>query len=325
MSAPGILRSARPDPLLGETELPFADVFHPLGFRLDLASNSRGVLEAASEAWGLYAAEFACEPVRLRVIVQPEGGLAPEPCFRAQGTLFAVVSDRDNFGTFDSGAFSGFCVVSAATAAHHAWFRWSFLESIVYMLLTQRYVVPIHAACIARGERGVLLCGPSGAGKSTLAYACARTGWTYVCDDATLLLAGAADRMAIGRPHQVRFREDAPKLFPELAGRAVKLRPNGRLAMEVPMSALPEIRTASRCRIEQIVFLDRRAGAQAEARPVGGTAAVESLLADMPSYGPEVNALHESTLRQLERVPAWRMRYEGLEEGIALLSDLEPA
>jgi hypothetical protein len=292
---------------------------------LDLSTNSHEVLDAAAEAWGFYPAEFECEPIRLRVIVQPEGELAPEPCFRAQGPLFAVVSDRDNFGTFDAAAFSGFCVVSSATASHHAWFRWTFLESIVYMLLTQRYIVPIHAACVAREGVGVLLCGPSGAGKSTLAYACAKDGWTYVGDDATLLLAGAADRMAIGRPHQARFREDAPALFPELSGRAVKLRPNGRLALEVPMAAFPEIQTAPRCRIGHIVFLDRRGGARAEARPVDRKAAVESLLADMPLYGPDVSALHESTLRQLERVPAWQMSYEDLREGVAFLSNLELA
>ena len=324
MSAPGILRSVRPDPLLQDTALPFAGVLHPLGFRLELATNCGEVMDAAAEAWSSYPPESECEPVRLRVIVQPEGEPAPEPCFRAQGPLFAIVSDRDNFGTFDSASLSGFCIVSAATVSNHAWFRWTFLESIVYMLLTQRYVVPIHAACIAHGECGVLLCGPSGTGKSTLAYACARSGWTYVGDDATLLLAGAAERMAIGRPHQARFRGDAPALFPELSGNAITLRPNGRLAMEVPLAAFPEIRTASRCRIGQVVFLDRHAGAPAEAQPLDGTAAVESLLADMPSYGPEVNALHESTVRQLERVPAWRMSYEALSDGVALLSSLEP-
>jgi hypothetical protein len=310
------------DPLLHDIDLPLMARYHPVGFPLDIATNSRDVLEAAAESWGHYSPEFQCQPLALRIVVQPEGDLAPEPSFRSQGHYFSIISDRDNFASYDSKRMCGYCFVSAKTAADHTWFRYYFLETMVYMLLAQRYVVPLHAACVARNGSGVLLCGFSGAGKSTLAYACARAGWTYVADDSTLLLPDADDRMAIGRPHLVRLRDDASRLFPELAGYVPRPRPNGKLSIEVPLSAFPEIQTADHCRIGCVVFLERKSGGatRAEALPQGEV--VETLLRDMPSYGEEVRAMVGRTVRRLRLVPAYRMQYDALDDAVELLSKL---
>jgi hypothetical protein len=191
------LETAPHDPLFHRVDLPLTGSFFPLGFRVEIATNSRDVLEAAAASWGGYAPEYPYPPVELRVMVQPSGDLAPEPVFRNQRRLFSIVADRDNFACYESGSLFGYCFVSQKTAANHAWFRYFFLETMAYMLLAQRWVMPLHAACVARGETGVLLCGLSGAGKSTLAWACARAGWTYVTDDGTWLL---TDR----RPHRAR-------------------------------------------------------------------------------------------------------------------------
>jgi hypothetical protein len=316
------LGTKRFDPLLRDIDLPLSATYHPLGFRLSIATNSRDVLEAAAESWGHYGPEFECQPLELRIMVQPEGDLAPEPSFRSQRHCFSIVSDRDNFASYDSQSMCGYCFVSARTAADHAWFRFYYLETMVYMLLAQRYVVPLHAACVARNGSGVLLCGVSGVGKSTLAYACARAGWTYVADDSIVLLPDADDRTAIGKPHQARFRDDAPGLFPELAGYVPRLRPNGKLSIEVPMSAFPRIHTASRCRIGCVVFLDRRHGSPARAEAMPPSEVVETLVRDMPSYGDEVRAMVEKAVRRLQQVPAYRMRYEALDEAVELLSKL---
>jgi energy-coupling factor transporter ATP-binding protein EcfA2 len=216
----------------------------------------------------------------------------------------------------------GYGFVSARTAADHTWFRYYFLETMVYMLLAQRYVVPLHAACVARNGSGVLLCGVSGAGKSTLAYACARAGWTYLADDSTLLLPDADDRTAIGRPYLVRLRDDAAKLFPELAGYSPRPRPNGKLSIEVPLSAFPGIQTASRCRIDCVVFLERQRGSATRAQALPPGEVVETLLRDMPSYGDEVRAMVEKAVRRLRQVPAYRMQYDALGDAVELLSEL---
>jgi hypothetical protein len=316
------LRIKPADPLLHDVDLPLSGTYFAQGFPVEVSTNSRDVLEAAAESWGMYQREFDRKPVELRIIVQPQGGLAPEPAFRSQRHYFSIVADRDNYAFYDSREMFGCCFISEKTAGDHAWFRYYFLETMVYMLLAQRYVVPVHAACVAREGSGVLLCGWSGAGKSTLAFACARAGWTFVGDDSTWLLPGEG-RTAVGRPHLARFREDAPRHFPELEGYIVRAHPNGKLTIEVPLSTFPNIRTASRCRVGCVALLNRQVGGYARAEAMPAAEIVERLIGDMPSYGDEVRARMEKTARNLLSVPAYRLTYGRLDEAVTALGGLE--
>ncbi len=314
-----VLGTNRFDPLLHDVELPLSGVFYPIGFRLDVATNSPHVLAAAAESWGHYTPEFTCEPLRFRVLVQPEGPLAQPPAHRSQAHLYSAVSDADNFATADLRSLHAFFVISETTAADHVWLRWFFVESMAYLLLAQRYVVPIHTACVARNGSGVLLCGPSGAGKSTLSFSCARAGWTFVSDDCTFLLMDSAERLAIGKPHQVRLREDAGAFFPELEDYIARLGPNGKVSFEVPVRSLSQIQTSLRCPVDRIVVLQRSPQEPARLEPIASREATETLLRDLPSYGDEVNLRHERTIRNLLDVPAYRLRYQSLDDAIRLL------
>jgi len=320
---PGVgVTAERPDPLVHDVDLPLAATYHPLGFRVDLATNSREILAIAAEAWERYEPVFDRPPMDLRIVVRGEDPAAVQPSFRSQRHLLSIVSDRENFALLDLKSLFGYCFVTQKTAADHGLFRWYFLDSMVYRLMEQHYVVPLHAACVAKNESGVLLCGPPGAGKSSLAFACARAGWTYIGDDATWLLQGESPGLAIGKQHQVRFRHDAPALFPELAGCSPRLRTNGKLAIEVSASAFPGIRTASQCRIGHVAFLERGGTGEPAAIPVSGEEAVSRLMSELMSYGDEGWARFENAVRPLADVPAWRLRYRDLQDGVGLLAAL---
>ena len=315
------------DPLLHEIELPFRTTSYPLGFRLNLATNSRHVIEAAAEAWDVYTPAFTRQPLDMRLIAQPEGELADgQPCFRGQGDLFSIVYDRHNFGVYNSDSMAGYCFVSEKTAADHMRLRAHFLEAMAYAILAQRLAVPMHAAAVMRGGYGFLLCGPSGAGKSTLAYACARAGWTFVSDDASWLPVEGEGRWAIGRPHFARFREDSPLLFPELERYLAEQRPNGKLTIEAPTADFSCIRTAVRCEVDYLIALARRppgTGAPACLVPISPPEIIEQMKTDSSTYGERVHELHERTLARLMAVQAWRLEYESLEEGMRLLSEIK--
>jgi hypothetical protein len=316
------LGTARLDPLFIDKDLPLSATFYPAGFRVEIATNSRDVLEAAAESWSRYRPEFACDPIRFRVVVQPEGELCDSPVHRAQGNLYAVVADANNFASVDLKSLTGMIFVSQKTASDHSWLRWFWVESLAYLLLAQRYLVPIHAGCVARNGTGVLLSGPASAGKSTLAFACGRAGWTFVTDDCTWLLPDSTERIAIGRSWQARFRPDAPLVFPELEGHILRARPNGKVSIEVPLSAFPEIHTDSRAPIGRLVFLERGPGREPGLFPITGEQAVHRIMTDLPSYGPEVNAMHDRTVRRLAEVPAYRLQYERVQDALELLAGL---
>ena len=313
------------DPFFTRLPLPIVQKFYPLGFPLEIATNSSDVMAAATESWGGFACEFEREPIRVRAIVQSGGAdSAPEPVYRLQGGLLTIVSDQANFATCDLPSRSGWCVVSPQTVADRPWFQWYFLEAMVYMLLSHQDVVLVHGACVVREGRGLLLCGASGAGKSTLAFACARAGWTYITDDAAVLLQGSPDREALARRHHFRFRPEAVRLIPELERYETRVQPNGKPTIEVPASAFPEISTSARCRIEATVFLDRRSGSAATLRPVAAAEAGERLMGEMPDYGGAARIRHAETIARLVAAPAYELRYDALPEAIGLLAGLQP-
>jgi hypothetical protein len=66
--------------------------------------------------------------------------------------------------------------------------RYELIEFAMYTLATRaRGLIPLHAACIGRHGRGVLLMGDSGSGKSTLALLCALAGFEFLSEDSAFL------------------------------------------------------------------------------------------------------------------------------------------
>jgi hypothetical protein len=315
------VESKRRDPLGVQLDLPLKGTYYPLGFRLEIATNSPDVIAAAEESWGGRRREFASEPLVMRVVVSPQGDVSRDATHSKQGHLYSVVSDADNFAHADLRSNFAAVHVSRKTASDHTSLRWFFVESLPYLMLCQRHVVMVHAGCVARNGSGVLLCGASEAGKSTLAYACARAGWTWLADDCTCLLPNSSDRMAIGRSPHARFRIDAPALFPELERFAVRERPTGKIGIEVDMSVLPGIRVTRRAPIGAVVFLERRPGPPS-VEQISGEDAVDRMLADMPSYGEDVDELHERTVRRLAEAPAYRAGYQSIDDGVSIISGL---
>ena len=308
--------------MLCDVALPLAGTFYPVGFPLRLATNSRDVMEAACEAWGAWERASDTEPLEFRAAVEPGGEMAGAPAYRVHAGLLSFVAGAHNFATADTRRLTACFFLSEKTCADHAVLRWLFLEAMAYMLLTQRYVVSLHAACVARTGAGILLCGSSGAGKSTLSVACARAGFTFLSDDCTWILTGTDAPVAIGKPHQARLRGDAARHFPELEGFPARELPNGKLSMEVPTSLLSGVRTAPRIGVGTLVFLDREDYGAARIESMGSDEAAALLLQDLPSYGPEVNAVHERTIGRLAGLPAWRLTYSRLEDAIRVLREL---
>jgi hypothetical protein len=308
--------------LLTGIDLPLSGTFHPAGFPLHLATNSPDVLEAACEAWGAWDRAFDTDPLHFHAIVRPDGPVSGAPTYFVQSGLLSFVADSHNFATADSRTLTASFFLSEKTCEDHVLLRWLFLDAMAYMLLTQRYVLSLHAACVARADGGILLCGRSGAGKSTLSVACARSGFTFLSDDCTWILTGTDTPVAIGKPHQARLRSDAARHFPELEGFPARAMPNGKLSMEVPTSLLRAVRTAPQIRVERLVFLDRTGEDTARVDRIDSGEAAALLLQDLPSYGPEVNATHERTVAMLAALPAWRLKYRTLSDAIHLLSDL---
>jgi len=249
------------DPYLYRAEMPFTGVYYPMGFPLELATNSEEVLEAAEESWGVFTPRFEIPPVRLKIGVLEDGSTEcpPAPGFRAQRNIMVRIADQDNFYVADLIKGFSFAWLTAAAVSHRSYMRYHFLESAALCHIANRHTAPIHGACVELNGRGVLLCGDSGAGKSSLSFACARAGWTYISDDASFLIQGRQDRQVVGNCHVIRLRPSAAELFEEVAGKPITPRTVGKPSIELRTSTIPGIKPAATSEVDYVVFLDRGA------------------------------------------------------------------
>jgi HPr Serine kinase C-terminal domain len=305
------------DPLLRNASLPFKRLFHPLGFSIEVATNSERILVAAEESWGGLQRLFPELPLELRIALgEGISGMCPRaPLYRAQKNLLSVVADARNFAVCDRDQGFAFAWIDADPLEHQSYVRYHFLESIALNLLAAFYVTPLHAACVEFNGKGVLLCGNSGAGKSSLAYACARAGWKYISDDASYLVHRESTRLIAGNARQVRLRPSARKLFPELQGFTQSLWTAGKPTLEIRTALLPQVTTANYTTAEYIIFLNRSAGASPELVPFSREVA-QNWANQSPAATGDNHEVQAASLRRLLNAQLLELRYSSLESAV---------
>jgi hypothetical protein len=319
------LLHALEDPMFARFDMPLRRMYYPLGFPLEVHTNSRDVIAAASETWGFCSQSFDTPPMRLSLgVVQgasEELPLPPKSNFVAREHMIAIVANAWNFAVCDFDRAFSFGFVTPALASDYATLRYRFLTPVAVMMAEYRALAPLHGALVAHNGRGIVLCGDSFAGKSTLAYACARTGWTYVSDDGTFLVRDRLDCYAVGDCHIIRFREEARQLFPELADRVLITRPNGKIGLEVFTRDLP-VTIAAGSKIDHVVFLNRQHTGTVRLRPFPKDQ-LEAWCERYVKYGTEeVQDAQRRCHRWLLHMPAWELSYEDLDDAIRRLEEL---
>jgi hypothetical protein len=166
------------------------------------------------------------------------------------------------------------------------------------------------------------LCGDSGAGKSSLAYAGARAGWTYVCDDASYLPLNCSDRLVIGNRHKIRFRSQGIRLFPELGERPITPRAAGKPSVEVSTAELSSLTTSDSAVIEYIIFLNRRDPGGDALVPLSKTSVLPWFRQWCFTAPAQSRADQDAALDRLLAAPIYELRYRDLEWAVGRLEQL---
>jgi adenylate kinase family enzyme len=321
---PGSHSHSRPqDALLYDMELPLREIFYPLGYSVEIITNHHAVLQAAHESFGhaRCTRPDAALQVRIGITDCGESACPPEPTRREYNHLYSLVANVDNQALLDLRSCTSFAWLSVAAVRNRLYLRNNFLEKIVYLLLGASVVTDLHAACISRDDKGILLCGDSGAGKSTLAYACARYGWTYISDDTSYLINEATPTRVIGHSHRARFRPSARALFPELEVRELSPRLEGKPSIEVLTAELPIKHATAEATVRSIVYLKRHPSAVGKLLRLPHGTATQRACKELYSAG-EIRAKHEFVLKKLADIPTYELEYSNLEEAMQLLDTL---
>jgi hypothetical protein len=312
------------DPVSRLIELPLQATYYPLGFPVEIATNSEEILDAARLSWTGFEKLFDTQPIQLRIAVTDgsSSDCPPAPVCRVQWNLSSHIADSENFAVCDTAQGFSFLWLTKAAVAHRNYLRFYFLEAAVLCQLATRYTTPIHSACVALDGSGILLCGDSGAGKSTLAYACARAGWTYVTDDASYVVNRGQDRLVVGNYNQVRFRPSAADFFPELEGREVTQRVEvGKPSIELCTSPFQHITRSHTAQVDYIVFLNRREPTRHELVPFSRE--VARYFMQQPLFSiPEMQEAQKAVIERLLAAEVLELRYQDLDWAVERLGRL---
>lgn len=235
--------------------------FQPMGFTLQLSSNSPAILSAAEIAFGRFGRpDSAHSPdFTFRLFEQPgDEGPPGKPVFRMEGHLLYQTGGRGATLVVDLNRGFAFGYFSAATLARPAFFRWHFLEMACFILLEARGLMAVHGSALAKNGRAILLRAPSGGGKTTLAYAGARRRYQALAEDVVWVDQGRDCWW--GTPWSFHLLPAAKTLFPELAGYEPVLQTNEELKLEVDLETIRPGSTTTSARPGPVVLVERRPG-----------------------------------------------------------------
>ena len=263
-------------------------------------------------------------------VCESEGSCESAPHFRARGN-FA----RARFTLADSFWFNlrtrevfGTCSPELADDRR----RWQayIFPALLGILSASIGVAPVHAACLVRDSRGVLVAGGSGAGKSTLTIAMAKRGWGLLSDDWTYLSAAknAAGREvaeAWGLPVPVKLLPDASIFFPELHTQAIDVSLNGEIAYEIYPNECFGVRQNLRCSVTTVVLLERGTRLGCSLVPIGHNEATNHLQVEVEPLEGSLACSYRKQLdlirRTVESASCYRFRFNDHPERAAQALD----
>lgn len=243
------------------------------------------------------------------------------PVCRIQENLLSNIADAHNFVVCNLNSGFSFGWVTQETAESSLYLKYHILEAAALSMVSALRAAPLHAACVVPFGHGMLLCGDSGAGKSSLSFAGARSGWTFVSDDASYLPFDRQDRMVLGNCHQIRLRDSGVQLFPELEGRLITPRATGKPSIEIPTADLPDFLTAESAIVKSVIFLNRRNVETPGLFPFSREAAL-SWFNQFPFKTTASYPAQEAAIRNLLDVEIYELRYTDLDWAIQRLETL---
>jgi hypothetical protein len=194
----------------------------------------------------------------------------------ANSSNFVVLSPRQR---------AGLVVVSPQMLNFPYHTRYEFLEFAVFSLASRAQgLASLHAACVGRAGRGLLLMGPSGSGKSTVTMLCMLRGFDFVSEDSAFV---APDSMrATGVANFLHVRADSlhwlgrAREVAAIRESTVIRRRSGVKKFEVDLRRGDYSLAPSPLKISAIVFLSAQsAGDQAPLRRLSKSAARANLTA----------------------------------------------
>jgi hypothetical protein len=291
-----------------------------LGTPVEFMSNSGELLALARAAFAGVPSRRARRPRRAQRITlmlakddaTGSGREPPRPAMSSGAGWYCCTMNAGNFVIVSPATRCALVMVSNSMLKFPYHIRYELIEFAAYMLVPRVHGwVPLHAACVGLGRRGVLLLGASGAGKSTLSLHCLTAGLEFLSEDA--LFVAPRDLRASGVPNFLHLRPTALKFMngtsiaKRIRGSPVIRRRSGEKKYELDVRAAKLRLAVSPLRIVAVVVASKRAAMGSRLlRPIPAALVWRRLSAEQPqqSRGRAWTQLRHA----LSAVPGYELR-----------------
>ncbi len=151
----------------------------------------------------------------------------PQIAMLSGAHLLGATTAASDFVALSPEQRSALIVVSRAMLRSEYHVRYELIEFAVFTLAARaQRLVPLHAACVGRGGRGLLLMGASGAGKSTAALHCLLRGLEFLSEDSVFVAPAAM--LATGVANFLHVQRDALRFVSDSAAAIIRSSPTIR-------------------------------------------------------------------------------------------------
>lgn len=178
--------------------------------------------------------------------------------------------------------------VSTAVATDMSFWRHTLLPIAAGVLGAAIGVLPVHSACICRGDEGVLVAGISGTGKSTLALALALAGMEFLSDDWSYCRLSGRGVEVAATEVRLKLLPDAVRHFPGLARLKTSISMNGEEAFELDPAEVFRVKRRDACIARAFIFYTRTAEGPVSFEPVTAKTARAYLEDSVEMLPPEL-------------------------------------
>ena len=241
-----------------------------------------------------------------RIVSEARQELSSWPSMTAfcEGSLRYINLGQFSFAAADLEAREAVGVLPESLCEDEIGFPTVFLASLLHLTAPALGLTAISAACVAKGQNGLLLFGPPNSGKTTASYWGRKLGLDFHSDQATFLELDAGAVLAWGDFWPAAFRPETVKFLPELSGLARSFTYRDRTFLCVDRASL---KAANRGRVipAACIFLERNAASPPRLVRLSHWEVPRQVFTDAGSQEDRA-----TILALLGRVPAYRLLYD---------------
>ena len=147
---------------------------------------------------------------------EPHVSWPPLTAFSDHTMRYINIGQR-SFVAIDLRASEAVGILPDSFARDEAGFSSVFLASMFYLTAPALGLTPISAACVAKGDKGLLLFGPPNSGKTTSSYCARKLGLEFHADQAAFLELDCGTVRVWGDFWPAAFRSETARFLPELS------------------------------------------------------------------------------------------------------------